>query len=256
MTTLPLFFEKAAAVVSQPPDDAYTDGLLETMRCQSGRVPLWPLHRARLLRCSRMGEGELAEIEQALKRIAADCPVPAAKLRLRLGYRGGRRCWDISLLPLEPTPELEEGARLFLCTGRLPGGKTANPGCKSLDRAGYNRAKAELPPGETCDGLLLDTGGWVIESLRCNLLLRLDGAWITPDLRRCGVRGVMRDWLGARIPLEEADIDLETLCAAEEVALCNSLRGVMPVRELIDHCRWLPGPETRQLQRWIAEELW
>lgn len=256
MTTLPLFFENGAAAASLPPDGAYTDGLLETMRCQGGRVPLWPLHRARLLRCSRGGEREIADLERSLERVAAACPVPAAKLRLRLGFRGGRRHWDLSLLPQGPTPELEEGARLFPCAGRLPMGKTANPGCKSLERTGYNRAKAELPPGESCDGLLLDSEGRVIESLRCNLLVHLEGGWITPDLRRCGVRGVMRDWLGARIPLAEMDIDLETLCAADEVALCNSLRGVMPVRELIGHRRWSAGPETHRLQRLIAEELW
>jgi len=255
MNQLPQFFLGGTTATSLPADDAYSDGFLETMRCQSGRVPLWPLHRARLLRSGRVAEAEIAGIEAFLPGIAAACPEDSAKVRLRWGFIGGRPQWDLSLLPLEPAPELQRGVRLFLCRTRLPALETANPGCKLLRRTGYNRASAELPAGEPCEGLLLDSEGRVIESLRCNLLARIGGAWVTPDLRRCGVRGVMRDWLGSRIPLREMDMDLDALCAAEEVALCNSLRGVMPVRELIGRRTWPIGPETRRLQQ-LTALLW
>lgn len=256
MSALPLFFLCGKAAASLPMDDDYSDGLLETMRCEPGRLPLWPLHRARLLRSGQIPSADMVQIDAFLPQIAAACPEKSAKARLRWGTVDGRPQWDLSLLPLGPTPELEQGARLYVCNTRLQILETANPGCKRLQRAGYNRAKAELPAGEPCDGLLLDAEGRVIESLRCNLLAWLDGGWVTPDLRRCGVRGVMRDWLGSRIPLREADMDLETLCAAQEVALCNSLRGVMPVRELIGRHSWSLGPEARRLQVLVAEHLW
>ncbi|SHE65144.1 4-amino-4-deoxychorismate lyase [Microbulbifer donghaiensis] len=256
MSKLPQFFLCGTAAPTLPSDDDYSNGLLETMRCQHGSVPLWPLHRQRLLRSGRVTAQQLADMGSVIAEIAAECPLESAKLRLRCGLVEGRQQWDLSLLPLEATPELEQGIRLFPCQTRLEIVETANPGCKTLQRTRYNRASTELPAGVTVDGLLRDSGGRVIESLRCNLLAWRDGQWITPDLHRCGVRGVMMSWLGGHFALAERDMDLDTLCAAEEVALCNSVRGVMPVTELIGVCRWPLGPEVRRLQQLIAEELW
>lgn len=208
------------------------------------------------MRSGCITDTELTQIGEFARVVAAKYPRGAAKFRLRYGDRGGSRSWDLSVLELEPTPELGSGARLYPCETRLAIGESANPGCKTLQRAGYNRARQELPAGVDCDGLMLDPEGRVIESLRCNLLLWTGLNWLTPDLRRCGVRGVMRDWLWTRLPLQEADIDLEMLTQARELALCNSLRGIIPVRELIGHRTWEPGPETRRLQQLIAEELW
>jgi len=256
MSTLPQFYADGAAVASLPADAAFSGGLLETMRCQGGQLPLWPLHRARLSRSAQIDTPTLDAIEAAANAVARECPVDAAKLRLRLGLCSGRIRWDLSLTALEPTPESTQGVRLFPCVTRLEPAETANPGCKSLQRTGYNRARDELPVVARCDGLLRDTDGRVIESLRCNLLLFIQGRWLTPDLSRCGVRGVMRDWLGARIVLAESDVQWPVLLAADEVALCNSVRGVLPVVELLGERQWTIGPETRRLQQLIAEELW
>ena len=256
MSSLSQYFTKSGAADSLPADSAFSDGLLETMRCQRSRLPLWPLHRGRLQRSGQLGTGVLDSVEEAARSFAATSPWREAKLRLRIGHLAGRLHWDFTLSRLDATPELVGGARLFPCSTRLSVGETANPGCKLLQRTGYNRARTELPEAGGFEGLLRDTEGFVIESLHCNLLLRVDGRWLTPDLRRCGVRGVMRDWLAAKVQLHEADIDWATLCAADEAALCNSVRGVMPVRELIGHRHWVPGPETRRLQQRIAEELW
>ncbi|MCW8127179.1 aminotransferase class IV [Microbulbifer halophilus] len=255
MSKLPLYLQDGVATEALPPDPSIDDGLLETMRCQNGAIPLWPLHRARLARSGVLTAGELDAIEQPLQRFVVTCPPGAARARLRIGRLAGRRYWDLTLAELGQAPGLQRGVRLFPCDERLPVGKSANPGCKFLQRARYNRAGEELP-ADADDGLMRDSEDRAIESLRCNLLVRLDGRWLTPLLDRCGVRGVMRDWLGRRIPLEEVDIPLERLLGAEELALCNSVRGVLPVRELIDHRDWTPGEETRRLQRLIAEELW
>ncbi|WP_193164362.1 aminotransferase class IV [Microbulbifer hainanensis] len=256
MSSLAQYFTESGTADSLPADSAFAGGLLETMRGHHGQLPLWSLHRERLQRSGQLNRQTLDSIEVTVRSLVASSPWRDAKLRLRVGERDGRQHWDFTLSPLDPTPELLGGARLFPCSTRLSVGETANPGCKLLQRTGYNRAKEELPTAEGFDGLLRDTQGRVIESLRCNLLLWIGGHWWTPDLRRCGVRGVMRDWLSAKVHLHEADIDLATLCTADEVALCNSVRGVMPVRELFGHRHWAPGPETRRLQQLIAEELW
>lgn len=271
MPLLPQFFLNGSPVDALPPDSIYSDGLLETMRCQGGRLPLWPLHQQRLLRSGRVSEANLERIGDVLRLVGAQCPEEAARARLRWGLVEGVAQWDLSLLPLGNTPELVRGVRLFPCsTELLPWAtgiagslarETANPGCKRLERTRYNRAKSELPAGEDCDGLLLDDGGRVIESLRCNLLVFTGGIWLTPDLSRCGVRGVMRDWLAGQATLREADLTLDALCSADEVALCNSVRGVLPVRELIGRRAWSVDeegsiPATRRLQQLVTELLW
>lgn len=258
MPKLPQFYDGRAAVSSLPPDRVFAAGLLETMRCQNGAVPLWLRHRDRLARSGLVTDAELAGIGEFVRSVAAQYPDGATKLRLRYGNRDGRRAWDLSLLALEPTPELLSGARLYPCTTRLAIEESANPGCKTLQRTRYNRAKSEvsLGSGSDWDGLMLDTDNRVIETLRCNVLLWSGSDWLTPDLHRCGVRGVMREWLGSHIPLREMDMDLKTLGGARELAICNSVRGVIPVRELIGYKHWAPGPETRRLQQLIAEELW
>jgi 4-amino-4-deoxychorismate lyase len=118
----------------------------------------------------------------------------------------------------------------------------------------------------------LDERGYVVETLRCNLLLWRDGQWFTPDLSHSGVRGVMRSWLAQRVDLQCTDLTLADLIAAgsqptQELALCNSVRGVIPVSELFENTGVsvtespgengrTSGPQTRHLQQLIAEKLW
>ncbi|USD19738.1 aminotransferase class IV [Microbulbifer variabilis] len=241
---------------SLPADESYEDGILETMRCHNRRLPLWPLHRERLARNAGFDELLLKEIDQCIPRLVEQLNQKMAIARLRLGSVGGEWCWDLSLLPLNLTAETELGVRLYPCKTYLPLSKSRNLGSKLLCRNRYNKAKSELPDGERIDGLMLDSEGRVIESLRCNLLARFGNTWITPDLHRCGVRGVMRDWLSSEIQWQERDLEIRDLSGADEVALCNSVRGVLPVVEIIGHQRWPIGAGVRGLQHLIMETLW
>ncbi|QFT54697.1 aminotransferase class IV [Microbulbifer sp. THAF38] len=256
MSKLPQLFLRGHPVQSLPEDELYKDGILETMRCHNGKIPLWPLHRERLARALGLGESLLADIDQCVPLLAAQRGHKMAIARLRVGLIDGQWCWDLSFLPLQPTEEAELGVHLFPCKTHLPVSQRWNSGCKFLSRSRYNRAKSELPEGDYLDGLMLDTEGRVIESLRCNLLARFGDGWITPNLERCGVRGVMRDWLSSRIQWQERDMDIRDLCGAEEIALCNSVRGVLPVVEIVGHKRWKIGSGVRGLQQLIMETLW
>ena len=257
MSELPLYCDNGLASGALPIDAAFSDGLLETMRCVRGRIPLWSLHRARLLRSGIVSPDLIACIERALSAALAKFPDAALKVRLRIGWIQGASHWDFSVTELGTVPALRDQVRLFLCGTRLREGDSANMGCKSLLRSRYNRARAELPAeAGPCEGLLLDSRGNVIETLHCNLLLYIDDSWRTPELSQSGVRGVMRDWLSDQVGLREGALSLEDLKRAQEVALCNSVRGVIPVVELIGHHRWLPGSETRHLQQLVTEALW
>ena len=257
MSEIPFYCDNGVASDALPLDAAFTDGLLETMRCEHGCIPLWPRHRARLLRSGIVPPGLIAPVERALSAALDRFPDAALKVRLRIGIMQGEFHWDFAVTKLGTVPALQGQARLYRCSTRLRESDSANAGCKSLLRSRYNRAKAEIPAdAEPCEGLLLDTRGNIIETLHCNLLLYLGDSWCTPDLSRSGVRGVMRDWLSDQIGLQEQELSPDDLEAAQEVALCNSVRGVIPVVELIGHHCWSPGSETRHLQQLVTEALW
>jgi 4-amino-4-deoxychorismate lyase len=107
-------------------------------------------------------------------------------------------------------------------------------GIKHLNRLEQVLGAREVADLDADDGLLCDEFGHVIEAVAANLFCVRDGALHTPLLDYCGVRGVMREVLietAASVdvavhewPLRRADVAL-----SDEVFLCNSIRGIVPV---------------------------
>ncbi len=150
----------------------------------------------------------------------------------------------------------------------------STPGCKLLHRGVYRRAEAELErysellrPELFHEGLILDENGLVVEGLRSNLLVWNCGHWRTPSLRECGVRGVMLNWLASQVEISEDALSIRDIEQAEEVVVCNAVRGVVPVVQLAlddfqgesggGSARELScGAATNHLQALVAEALW
>lgn len=246
-----------------PADPQFGSGVLETMRLESTGIPLWPLHRARLLRCNDVASQALSDIDSAIESLPYLCSSwqTPGRVRLRFGVRDGRPQWDLAVVPFDPCAQWQTGVTLVPCEATFPRNHNSHSGCKTLDRAFYNDAAAALVApanihSEDCEGLLQDADGNLIETLRCNLLLWVAGQWITPSLEQYGVRGVMRRWLQDQLPITEGVVSLDMVQGAEEVALCNSLRGVIPVTSLGNSQKWSPGRETACLQERIAKALW
>lgn len=279
-----------------PADDAFSFGVLETMRAQGGSVPLMPWHMARFRRSADPELSVLERIQAQAMEIArqtTDWP-HGARVRLRYGVIAGERVWDFSVVPLEAQSPWQRGVVLSLCRTPVTAEASHSPfvgisgtgglsetrhgsapdssrGCKLLQRDLYHRAEKELGPlpeglgsGLFHEGLLLDADAHVIEGLRTNLLVWRSGHWCTPSLRSCGVRGVMLDWLAGRAEIREDDLQIEDIEQAGELAVCNAVRGVVPVVQFsvggtapFTAGRLLsPGPATRSLQMLIADTLW
>ncbi len=241
----------------------YGHGLFETMRLWHGDLPLLDLHLDRLERGAR---ALLIDYDQpALKGQLADIlpQLPAdGLLKLVLtagdGKRGYHYCADDGNVGsrLGGTPgsnngggtlkprcvvqyfalgEVPQQIALQVCEYRLP----HNPvlaGIKHLNRLDQVLAAASL--SLDTDGLLLDQAGYVIEALSSNLFIFLEGTWITPSLDKAGVAGVMRRLLMDRVmptmgfTPQCRDIDLSLLRAADEVFICNGVRGISAVTRI------------------------
>jgi 4-amino-4-deoxychorismate lyase len=136
-------------------------------------------------------------------------------------------------------------------------------GIKHLNRLDQVLASRELlqapmidssrQPGGYDDGIMLDVEDHVIETTCANIFLRIGVQWITPDLSLTGVAGVARaliihEFEQSKELLEIRPIHWSEFCLAEEVFICNAVRGIWPVVRIED--KVLPiGQLTRYLQK-------
>lgn len=238
----------------------YGDGLFETALLTNGRVRFLDAHLQRLMSgCERLGIPEpkretlLDEIERVTKSLrSAVLKIIVTRGVGGRGYRPGPDLQPTRVVAAYAAPE-EASTRVSLrwCETRL--GRNARlSGIKHLNRLEQVLAQAEQHDSGIEEGLMLDTEGELVCGTACNVFLARDGALSTPDLRFCGVRGVMRaQVLGAAAQIGVAAIEEplwpHDLKSASEVFVTNAVRGVRSVVSL-GETRWDGGPIAHRLR--------
>lgn len=238
---------------------AYGDGLFETMRVHGGALPLWPRHLARL----RTGAQRLgiplpdpAFIEARIAEVSGGVDAGVLKLLLTRGDGGrgyappvdAQPAWVLALHPLPPVSAAS--LRLHACETRLAI-QPALAGLKHCNRLEQVLARIEVERAGCDEGLMLDSEGRVVSATSANLLAYRDGRWLTPPVTRCGVAGVLRGWLLAQGLVEEAELAPGEVEAADALALCNAVRGILPV-SLLGARNWATHPALTDLQARLA----
>jgi para-aminobenzoate synthetase / 4-amino-4-deoxychorismate lyase len=101
---------------------------------------------------------------------------------------------------------------------------------KSTVRADYDRAWREAESRGGFDMLFFNAEGELTEGGRSNVFIRLDDRWYTPPLSCSLLPGVMRGVLLADPAWQASERRLshEDLRRAEQVVVCNALRGALP----------------------------
>lgn len=198
--------------------------LLETMLwTPGGGVFLLDRHLERLGQSAEYFgfEVDLETIRDRIARTAQDLPPKPRRLRLVVGASGavtleshrlpiGRRPWRLWLArePVDP-------ADPFLYH-------------KTTHRRVYRRMLEHCPGAD--DVLLWNPEGRITESCIANVMVELDGEWITPPVA-CGLLpGVYRQHLLEQGRLRERPVHLEEVAAAAKLMLINSVRGAWPVQ--------------------------
>ena len=127
-------------------------------------------------------------------------------------------------------------------------------GIKHLNRLEQVLACAEVRDRGASEGIMLDREEHIICATAANIFLVSDQRLLTPRLDRCGVRGVLRGVIlaGFAPRCEQRRIRVDMLEEADEVFICNSVRGIVPVTAIDQH-RYSIGPVTRELQAWLQE---
>jgi len=211
-------------------------GVFETMRMSDGVVLRWARHRERLLRSAR--ELHIEVIERSVDRALGELTellrsegLAKGERRIRLSLNENGHL-DITHHPLPPPPP----ATIFWARDLLGPVcmASSNPllGHKVTHRKDYDRAWREAEQAGGFDGLFTNERNEVTEGGRCNVFVRQGGHWFTPPLASGVLPGVMRaellassDWRASEKVLYPVDIR-----DAEEIVVCNALRGPMRVQ--------------------------
>jgi len=224
----------------------YGDGLFETMHLGNGRVQFLDDHLQRLTDgCNRLkiDVPEIALLHDELQRLVADHHDGVLKLIVTRGH-GGRgyrppvnaepvRLWQL----FAPVSSNTQALTVRWCETRLARNSLL-AGMKHLNRLEQVMAQSEWNDPQIGEGLLTDTEGELICGTMSNVFLIVDGTLVTPDLRYCGVAGIMRKNIlivagELKLGIEVRAVRPEELYAASEVFVTNAIRGVRSVATLL-----------------------
>lgn len=221
---------------------AYGDGVFETLLVHEGEPVWWQEHWQRLLRgAARLhlpvpNENEVRHACMAMLAEADRRCVLKIVLTRGSGGRGYAPPPDATptvVLSVHPAPvRVTQGLQLRWAQTTLAV-QPVLAGIKHLNRLEQVLARAEWTDPEFDEALLCDGEGRVVSAIAANLFVLLDGRWRTPSVERCGVAGVAREWLLASIPgAAVAELNPAEASRADALFLCNSVRGILPVRRL------------------------
>jgi 4-amino-4-deoxychorismate lyase len=232
----------------------YGDGLFETIAVINEQPLCLDKHLQRLLSgCERLklNFDDVAILESEINSICKNIDRAILKITVTAGVGGrgyNRSSSDLKptrLLAIHPWPDypdnyLSQGIQVHLCSGRL-GHNPGLAGIKHLNRLEQVLARNEWDDANTMEGLMLDIDDNVIEGTMSNLFIILpDKKLITPDLSLCGIEGIVRQYIldnceELAYTCDVKNISMENIYAASEMFFCNSVAGIMPVRQLADH---------------------
>ena len=236
----------------------YGDGVFETALLCDGRVRFLDDHMERLtLGCRRLGiepqdSAVLADLESIRTRVAQGVlKIVVTRGAGERGYRPSSPSQPTRVVTVHALPDIGNTAvRARWCTTRLA--RNAHlAGIKHLNRLEQVLAQSEWHDERVHEGLMLDTEDELICATAANVFLVRDGTLVTPDLRFCGVRGVMRKQViraaaSLGITASEEALRADDVREASEVFLTNAVRGIRPLVEL-DTLRWTAGPVAARL---------
>lgn len=233
----------------------YGDGLFETLLYLDGELVLQKEHLVRLQRDAvrlhlnidhKKLQFELDGFLKALKTKSVSCGIVkiiVTRQFTRRGYGFDKKSGSNILLQFFSGLIYPKANRKGISITLLPEHLAINHslvGIKHLNRLEQVLAQRHLHRPFTRgiayqEGLLLDQQQAVVEGVHSNLFMVKDNVIITPLLDRCGVQGVMRDFIlqsackALKIPTREQRISLAELLQADEVFMCNSVYGIWPV---------------------------
>jgi 4-amino-4-deoxychorismate lyase len=244
----------------------FGDGLFETLVVNQGRPCRWQGHMDRLgIGCERLGLAMPPQsvLLREVQTVSAGLTDAVVKIIICRGgssrsYMPAEDETCVRIVSADRFPDgiarlARKGVRARICELRLAI-QPALGGMKHLNRLEQVLASVELRDKAAKEGILLDRMDHVTCAVGANIFLVMEDRLLTPRLDLCGVRGVVRGLIlagfGARC--EQRRVTLDMLQEADEVFICNTVKGIVPVTAIDDQAFEI-GPVTRELQTWLME---
>lgn len=230
---------------------AYGDGLFETIRMRGRQAVLRSYHLDRMVAdAGRLGiPVERSGLDAEISRSGCDLASQYGDdwvLKLVLtrgsggrGYRSPVECEPSLIVTSSPMPILPPPGGVVAALSKFP--LTVNPrlaGIKTLNRLEQVMASREFS-GEEFELIMANADGQLLEGTRTNLIIRMEGEWVTPPVESLAVAGVMRQFAleclhASGHTIREQIIPPELLSSPglRGVYLVNSVVGIVAVRRL------------------------
>ncbi|SMF30660.1 4-amino-4-deoxychorismate lyase [Alteromonadaceae bacterium Bs31] len=242
----------SSGLPSQSRAFSYGDGVFETARIISGRLPLWAFHQQRLQRgLSTLAlNADLALVQANIDKLFQQLPANANGVlkvlvsrrgNFRASYASGPQGVDIFVYFYARNANnswLQRAVELRVAQGTLP----LNPslaGIKHCSRLPYIVAAKNI--SDLHDGqevLFLDSQNHLVETMHHNIFYVFANQLHTPKIQQVGVDGVLRSTIikefapSLGLDVLECDIGLGESNAADEIFLCNAVAGLVPVNKI------------------------
>jgi para-aminobenzoate synthetase/4-amino-4-deoxychorismate lyase len=96
----------------------------------------------------------------------------------------------------------------------------------------YDQAWQRAEARGSFDALFINELGYVTEGGRSNLFIKKDGQWLTPPISAGCLPGIMRSLIlkDPQWQAIEKNFTPEDVMMAEEIILCNALRGIITIK--------------------------
>ena len=230
---------------------AYGDGLFETIRMRGRQAVLRSYHLDRMVAdAGRLGiPVERSDLDAEISRSGCDLASQYADdwvLKLVLtrgsggrGYRSPVECEPSLIVTSSPMPMLPPPGGVVAAFSQFP--LTVNPrlaGIKTLNRLEQVMASREFS-GEEFELIMANADGQLLEGTRTNLIIRMEGEWVTPPVESLAVAGVMRQFAleclrasGHTIREQVIPPALLSSPGLRGLYLVNSVVGIVVVRRL------------------------
>ncbi len=233
--------------------------VFETILVSQGRAIFLEQHLSRLsAACAVVGfpdpELRAAEIQAVLA--CARPPVAAGLLRIYLTAEPGGVLDPIEsttpYLLLEALKSLGQGKAIRLRGEPVPS-RAVFPGTKTANYWSNVMALRAAHAEGFDECVLTNENDRIVSCAMANLFVRVGGRWLTPSCA-CGARdGVAREWVMARLSVEEEAFGMEVLRTADAAVVTNSRLGPAPVASIGDRPLSIPHEHARLFELWIEE---
>ena len=202
------------------------NGIFETLRTVNGVAYAYSRHIQRAVRSAKLAQIKLPELKlvaQAVTEVIASEPHHVGLLRISFDSSGQ---WAVVHLPYHPNNK-PAAVRIH------PDLSEINP--QMIKSYPYGDRLAIIEEARRADfdeALVCNTEGKICEGAVSNLLMKIDGRWVTPPTSDGALPGIMRELVIEHCGVDVESIPVSRIDEVQEAILLSSLRISQPVASI------------------------